>query len=369
MPGTEIVLAAPINSIANVERLFDERSRELASVMPSWSPVTAMAVMQKAVELCQANEYLLKMSAGSLLGSVKRACEFGLSLAPELGQAYIVPRKGKACLDIGYRGMLALVNRSVSGCIVDAQAVFKGDKYERAYGESLHHEPTGDVRDKESLVCTYAVARWPDGRIIFAEMNKAELMAIMGRSESVKQANRKNVAYGSPWFSDPVAMCVKTAVRKLWKMLPASVEYMDLVQRVIAHDNTMFGLDTGNGATTSPCSRLEALRQRTIGKPAEPQDVVDVSEEGEPEPQPVAATVEDTFESALQAMSDRDCGGWKLAKEDVDVCRKQLWAARKPKNALEAIAALDGFVLQTVDNGQGEIVGVQLGPKDKETDE
>jgi recombination protein RecT len=69
------------------------------------------------IQCLSANDYLkgvAEKNPASLLQSVKNVASIGLSLSPAEKLAYLVPRKGKVCLDVSYVGFCRLATNSGS---------------------------------------------------------------------------------------------------------------------------------------------------------------------------------------------------------------------------------------------------------------
>lgn len=85
----------------------------------------------------------------SIVKSALMLAELGLPLAKGLGQAYIVRYKADAEAIIGYKGWLALAERS--GKAVKAKPVFKCDEFElidNGFDETVILKPNYDVREE-----------------------------------------------------------------------------------------------------------------------------------------------------------------------------------------------------------------------------
>jgi recombination protein RecT len=168
-------------------------------------------------------------SPNSCLLAIMRAAAWGLE--PDggaLGHGYLVPfwnekRKCKECQFIpGYRGLVKLARNSGDIADVWAEVVYEADafNYELGLEQSLTHKRNDDVTDPGPLRFVYAVARFRDGERKFVVMNRREVEAIKRRS-SAKDRSGNLVG---PWVEHEGEMWKKTAVRRLCKLLPLSVE-------------------------------------------------------------------------------------------------------------------------------------------------
>jgi recombination protein RecT len=94
-----------------------------------------------------ANDYLKSIAEknpASLLQSVKNVASIGLSLSPAEKLAYLVPRKGKVCLDVSYVGLCRLATNSGSIEWIQAELYYSNDKFTNTgIGERPVHEFDG----------------------------------------------------------------------------------------------------------------------------------------------------------------------------------------------------------------------------------
>lgn len=159
---------------------------------------------------------LLQCDAKSLFGAVIQSSQLGLEPGGGLGHAYLVPY-GKECqLIIGYRGMIDLARRSGQMVSLAGEAVYAKDRFEYELGlePKLKHVPSTD-EDRGPLVYVYAVACLVGGGRQFVVMSKGDVDKIRKRSKAGESG---------PWKTDYDAMAIKTAIRRLFKYLPVSVE-------------------------------------------------------------------------------------------------------------------------------------------------
>src|SRR5260221_230159 len=80
-----------------------------------------------AMQLLQASDHLRGCSAESITAAITNVAAVGLTLSPPEKLAYLVPRKGKACLDISYIGLVKLATDTGSVLAVKAELVRGND--------------------------------------------------------------------------------------------------------------------------------------------------------------------------------------------------------------------------------------------------
>jgi recombination protein RecT len=209
-----VVAKAPSELQTFIEGFAPEITAALDGVLKS------PKFIQVAVNAIAGNPDLEKSTPHSIIQSLLTAAEVGLFPGSAHGYAYLVPyysnkEKSFVCTYmLGYRGILALCHRSKEILKVEAHTVHQGDEFEISYGldGKLWHkpEPWGE-RDMKTLVGAYAIAYMQNGTTIFETLNKGELAALRKRSKGKGS---------SPWDTDTLAMCTKSAVRKLARWLP-----------------------------------------------------------------------------------------------------------------------------------------------------
>ena len=183
---------------------------------------------------CIANEpKLLQCTRASLVGSMMQLSQLGLEPGL-LGQAYLLPfrnnRKNtmEAQIIPGYRGLLKLARNSGQISTVNARAVYGQDHFEYSFGlvDKLHHIPTDDPVTPADLRFAYAVVKLRDGGVQWEVMNRREVL-------EVKKGSR--ASDNGPWVTHEAEMWKKTVLRRICKLLPASVE----LQTAIALDEAV----------------------------------------------------------------------------------------------------------------------------------
>ena len=159
---------------------------------------------------------LLECDQRSLLGSILTAAQIGLEPNGPDGKCYLIPFKGQATLQIGYRGMLDLVRRSGEIIGIHAELVYEEDEFEIVLGLDpiIVHRPKF-FGDRGNVVLAYSVAKFRDGSSDFIWMSMDEL-------EKVRQSSMaKN---SGPWVDWPEEMMKKTVLKRHCKTLPTSIE-------------------------------------------------------------------------------------------------------------------------------------------------
>lgn len=211
--------------------------------------------MEFAIQAFTANPYLLTLDPASVKKCLVNVALTGTTLNPVMKFAYLVPRKGKCCLELSYIGMIKVITDTGSVQSIIAKVVFENEPFEIELGSGgyVKHSicKTGN---KGKRIGAYSIAVLNDGSHHIEWMYEDELMGIMKRSESVKAKKL------SPWDTDQDEMCRKTVVKRHWKYLPKS-ERAQMAAQAIAIDDDNNGIDFEK-------ERLEAEKKAAATAPA-----------------------------------------------------------------------------------------------------
>jgi recombination protein RecT len=301
-PGTESKRAASKKTqpIDSVRRALELMKPQLAVALPPH--LSADRLVRVVVTVLEANPALLDCERASLYRSVMTCAQLGLEPDGVLGQAWLVPSRGKVQLVPGYRGFIALARNSGLIVSINAQAVHRNDHFEYAYGlnERLEHVPAAGPRGE--ITHFYAYVKFQDGGHHFDVLSRDEVDAIRDRSEGY-QAYRAGKAEDSAWVTGYAEMGKKTVIRRIAKYLPLSVQKAaaladlhdagqhagldDLGELVVDVPDVDFGPATEPAATRS---RLDAFAAGLLdtpeapaarpAAPAEPEGMPNPDEEG-----------------------------------------------------------------------------------------
>ena len=185
-----------------------------------------------AIQVLQNNEYSLKAAMENrqaVVDAVTNIAAIGISLNPAKKQAYLVPRKGKICLDISYMGLLDLAINSGSIKWGQADLVREHDVFQtNGFDKAPTHTFNPFSKDRGEVIGAYVVVKTADGEYLTTTMMVDEINAIRDRSESVKAGK------SSPWKTDYGEMAKKTVIKRAYKLWPKT----DRLDNAIHHLNT-----------------------------------------------------------------------------------------------------------------------------------
>lgn len=190
-----------------------------------------------AIQVLTASDYIMNLAVKdrqSVVNAVTNIAAIGISLNPAKKQAYLVPRKGKVCLDISYMGLIDLAIQSGSIMWAQAELVHASDAFTlNGFDKPPTHSFNPFSKERGAVVGAYVVVKTHSGDYLTACMSVDDINAIKNRSESVKAGK------SSPWDTDYGEMAKKTVVKRAYKYWPKS----DRLDKAIHHLNT----DGGEG--------------------------------------------------------------------------------------------------------------------------
>lgn len=188
-----------------------------------------------AIQILTASDYAAKLAVNdrqSVVNAVTNIAAIGISLNPAKKQAYLVPRKGKICLDISYMGLIDLAIQSGSIMWAQAELVYAGDAFTlNGFDRPPTHAYNPFSKERGDMVGAYVVVKTHSGDYLTTCMSREDIDAIKNRSESVRAGK------SSPWDTDYGEMAKKTVVKRAYKYWPKS----DRLDQAIHHLNTEGG--------------------------------------------------------------------------------------------------------------------------------
>lgn len=206
-----------------IAHLLQAKKGEIAKMLPKH--LNAERLLKVAQIAATTTPALAECDVASLVGAIGQCAQMGLEPNTVLGHAYLVPfntKRGSKWVKsvqviIGYKGLIDLARRSGQIVSIAAHEVCQHDKFDMVYGldERLEHKPA--LGDRGEVIGFYAVAKLKDGGHSFEFMSLHQVNQIMASTQS-------KGAYG-PWKDHFIEMGRKTAIRRLAKYLPLSIEF------------------------------------------------------------------------------------------------------------------------------------------------
>jgi len=248
MGTTELATKVRQTETRDLRAMIEQSAKELARALPSH--LRPERLVRIALTCIRQNPELARCTPESFLGALFVSAQLGIE--PMAGQAYILPfnnsRKflspetGKeewktlkeAQFILGYKGLATLFYRHERAVLLAWGVRHERDFFEQEQGTDafLKHRPAEG--DRGPVLGYYVVAHLANGGKTFQYMAR-EACLEHGRKHSKTFDKKAGKFYdSSPWTTNEDAMCLKTALIQLAKLLPLSIE----LQRAIAADET-----------------------------------------------------------------------------------------------------------------------------------
>ena len=198
---------------------------------------SAPSFVSSVLAIYRSNARLQECSHNSILGAAGIAAALKLPINPSLGFAYIVPYKGQATFQLGYKGLIQLAMRTNQYLTLNTSAVFEGQIKEIDF-------VTGEVIRGEKISDTIV------GYIAYMELlngfKKALYMTVEEIDEHAKKYSQsyaydiKSGRKSSIWSVNFDAMAKKTVLKKLLNTFAiVSIDQKDLSTAIQADQSVV----------------------------------------------------------------------------------------------------------------------------------
>lgn len=196
----------------------------------------ATGFIVSVLDTVNSNYLLKKADPQSVLFAAATAASLDLPINSNLGFAYIVPYKGAAQFQMGYKGFVQLAMRSGQFQKIETTTVYDGDTEQTIYErltKFITPEPPSDI-----VVGYIAYFRLTNGFEKSLYMSKAE---VDKHAKSYSQSYKSGSS--SLWQTDFNKMALKTVLKQLLsKYAPLNIE----MQKAIAADQAVVRDIDGN---------------------------------------------------------------------------------------------------------------------------
>jgi recombination protein RecT len=267
MPDNAIVpydkpLSIPVKCVADMKALLLSRQRELCGFLQQHVGLNWENILSAALEAALHTPALLKCTGFSIIGAVKQACEYGLPLSKQLGEAFLIPRWNKktqtyeCSLQIGYKGWMRLIRRAAGAKVMEAEVVYEGEPFlaEKGSNARIEHRIDPALRTgDDKIVAAYSIAYFEDDLIQFVVRTRDEI-------ETARQCSQCP-DFGA-WKEHYPAMAKKTAILHHANYLPRQLqlppERLAILDNALDHENQT-GVATAEPLELSPEDRAARL--------------------------------------------------------------------------------------------------------------
>lgn len=218
----------------------------------------AAGFMQSLLTIYNGNDQLKTCNATSILAAAGLAATLHLSISPSLGHAYIVPFKGKATLQLGWKGFVQLAHRTGKYTALHSGIVKEGEirGVDCITGDLI----TGE-KISEKIVGYAAFFRLTNGFQKSLYMTVEEIQAHAERYSQSYSYDLRNGKKSSVWSTNFDAMAKKTVLKLLlnqWGVLsPDIATAMQADQGVITKNAVTYADNDGRTVQREDFSQLD----------------------------------------------------------------------------------------------------------------
>lgn len=221
----------------------------------------AAGFMSSIIAVTNNNKLLAKAEPATVIGAAAQAAMLDLPINQSLGFAYIVPYKGAAQFQLGYKGYIQLAQRSGQYVDIGAKTVYEGElEYEnRLLDKFKFGERTGDK------VIGYLA--------YFRLTNGFEKMLFMELDEMIAHAKKYSKSYSGgteKWgLADFNTMAEKTVLKRLLsKYGPLSIESVQMSQ-ALSNDGGVISMNKdGEFDVNFDGETIDAEYEETVNEPS-----------------------------------------------------------------------------------------------------
>lgn len=227
----------------------------------------AAGFISSIIAVTNSSNYLMKADPATVIGAAAQAAMLDLPINQSLGFAYIVPYKGAAQFQLGYKGYIQLAQRSGQYADIGAKTVYEG---ELEYENRLLDKFRFGERTSDKVIGYLAYFRLTNG---------FEKMLYMTLDEMQAHAKKysKNYKGGTDtWgLADFDVMAEKTVLKRLLsKYGPLSIESIQMSQ-ALANDGGVISMNNDGDFDVNFSGETidaETETEEPTDKPAENHD-------------------------------------------------------------------------------------------------
>lgn len=227
----------------------------------------AAGFISSIIAVTNSSNYLMKADPATVIGAAAQAAMLDLPINQSLGFAYIVPYKGAAQFQLGYKGYIQLAQRSGQYVDIGAKTVYEG---ELEYENRLLDKFRFGERTSDKVIGYLAYFRLTNGfkKMLYMTIDEAQAHA-KKYSQNYKGGTDK-------WgLADFNVMAEKTVLKRLLsKYGPLSIESIQMSQ-ALANDGGVISMNNDGDFDVNFSGETidaETETEESTDKPAENRD-------------------------------------------------------------------------------------------------
>lgn len=227
----------------------------------------AAGFISSIIAVTNSSNYLMKADPATVIGAAAQAAMLDLPINQSLGFAYIVPYKGAAQFQLGYKGYIQLAQRSGQYADIGVKTVYEG---ELEYENRLLDKFRFGERTSDKVIGYLAYFRLTNGfeKMLYMTIDEAQAHA-KKYSQNYKGGTDK-------WgLADFNVMAEKTVLKRLLsKYGPLSIESIQMSQ-ALANDGGVISMNNDGDFDVNFSGETidaETETDESTDKPAENHD-------------------------------------------------------------------------------------------------
>lgn len=225
----------------------------------------AAGFISSIIAVTNSSNYLMKADPATVIGAAAQAAMLDLPINQSLGFAYIVPYKGAAQFQLGYKGYIQLAQRSGQYIDIGAKTVYEG---ELEYENRLLDKFRFGERTSDKVIGYLAYFKLTNGfeKMLYMTIDEAQAHA-KKYSQNYKGGTDK-------WgLADFNVMAEKTVLKRLLsKYGPLSIESIQMSQ-ALANDGGVISMNNdGDFDVNFNGETIDAETEEPTDEPAENRD-------------------------------------------------------------------------------------------------
>lgn len=227
----------------------------------------AAGFISSIIAVTNSSNYLMKADPATVIGAAAQAAMLDLPINQSLGFAYIVPYKGAAQFQLGYKGYIQLAQRSGQYIDIGAKTVYEG---ELEYENRLLDKFRFGERTSDKVIGYLAYFRLTNGFEKMLYMTLDEMQA------HAKKYSKNYKGGTAKWgIADFDVMAEKTVLKRLLsKYGPLSIESVQMSQ-ALANDGGVISMNNDGDFDVNFSGETidaETETEESTDKPAENHD-------------------------------------------------------------------------------------------------
>lgn len=225
----------------------------------------AAGFISSIIAVTNSSNYLMKADPATVIGAAAQAAMLDLPINQSLGFAYIVPYKGAAQFQLGYKGYIQLAQRSGQYADIGANTVYEG---ELEYENRLLNKFKFGERTSDKVIGYLAYFKLTNGfeKMLFMTLDEMQ-------AHAKKYAQNYKGGTDKWGLADFNVMAEKTVLKRLLsKYGPLSIESIQMSQ-ALANDGGVISMNNdGDFDVNFSGETIDVETDEPTEEPAENRD-------------------------------------------------------------------------------------------------